>query len=272
MPSYPLTKQNTCQLPEFQEWTDQYGMITNNNQGLSTDNGNLFTAHYVYGLFATKQITDQEKQRILNVYAANFMQSGLLCRTPNFPGSRQAQDDITGLMGAEALLEPTHRVLTRSIYNYGLKSAQGIDSTEPFQKPQHYQYWLIKILTLGSCRWVWNNIQLGKFDNASWLGRFPAFIATMQMSLMEKVNSFSWLVWAGTSLYSAWYGDASGNNGDCLILHSAIACQGYGFFTDLICEEIHKGIARKYGSVGGLMQAYFADSSHPLVKLLSGID
>jgi len=268
MTFYLPTCQNTCQLPQFQPYTDQHGMITNNNQGQSTDNGNLFTAHYVYGLFQTKQIDDTEKQRILNVYAANFSQSGLLCRTPNFPGSRQAQDDMFGLMSAEALIEPTHRVMTRTIYNYGLNSAQGIDSTEPDQNFQKWIFGAIKALTFGRCRWVWNNVQPGKFDVTSWLGRFPAFIATMQMALKERVSPFSWMVWAGTSLYSAWFGNSSGNNGDCLFLHSAVAVQGYGFLTDWVCNQIHKGIARKYGSAGGLMQAYFADSNHPLVQLL----
>ncbi len=261
-----------CLLPQFQPYTDQFGMITNNSQGQSTDNGNLFTAHYVYGLFSTNQITDQEKQRILNVYASNFSQSGMLCRTPLFPGSRQAQDDLYGLMGAEAQISPNHRALTRSIYEFGKISAKGIDSTEPYQFSQKWQYFVIRFLTFGRCRWVWNNIEPGKFDNASWLGRFPAFIAVMQMSLREWVNPFSWLVWAGTSLYSAWYGLSSGNNGDCLMLQGSLAAKGYGRLTDWVCGQIHVGISKKYGSAGGLMQAYFANPNHPLVDLLKNTD
>ncbi len=263
---------NICQLPQFQPYTDKFGMITNNSQGLSTDNGNLFTSHYVYGLFATNQVTDQEKQRILNVYANNFSQSGILCRTPIWPGNRQAQDDIFGLMGAEALISPNHRVLTRSIYEYGKVSAKDIDSTEADQGAQTRAFWAIKILTLGRCRWVWNNIEPGKFDEDSWLGRFPAFLATMQMSLRERVNPFNWLWWAITCLYNAWFGNQSGNNGDCLILQSSIACQGYGRLTNWICKQIHKGIKRKYGSAGGLMLAYFGDPNHPLVDLLKNTD
>ena len=272
MPNYAPTKQNTCQLSQFQPYTDQYGMITNNNQGLSTDNGNLFTAHYVYGLFATNQISEDEKQRILNTYANNFSQNGLLCRTPSFPGNRQAQDDIYGLMGAEALISPNHRVLTRTIYEYGKVSAKGIDSTEPYQGAQTRAFWAIKVVTLGRCRWVWNNIEPGKFDEASWLGRFPAFLAVMQMSLREWVNPLSWLYWTATSLRSAWYGDKSDNNGDCLMLQGALAAQGYGRLTNWVCGQIHNGIKRKYGSAGGLMLAYFADPNHPLVELLKDAD
>lgn len=272
MSSYPLTNQNTCQLSQFQPYTDQYGMVTNNPQGNSSDNGNLWTAHYAYGLVATKQISEIERQRILNVYAANFSQSGLLCRTPNFPGDRQAQDDMYGLMGAEALLSPNHRFMTRSVYEYGEKSASGIDSTETNQSTQKKAFWAIKILTLGRCRWVWNNIQPGKFDETSWLGRFPAFLAVMQMSLKEHVNPFNWLVWAGASLYSAWFGNSTDNNGDCLFLQSAIAVKGYGPLTDLVCGQIHKGIRHKYGSAGGLMADYFQNPTHPLVTLLNGLD
>jgi len=263
---------NAVLLPQFQPYTDQYGMITNNNQGLSTDNGNLFTAHYVYGLVSTNQVNDRERQRILSVYANNFSQSGLLCRTPNFPGNRQAQDDIYGLMGAEALLSPKLRVLTRSVYEYGLKSACGIDSNDVFQSSQKRIYWALKILTLGRCRWVWNNIQPGKFDTASWLGRFPAFIAVMRMSLREPINPFMWLWWAVSCLYSAWTGDESDNNGDCLILQGSLAAQGYGFLTNWVCKQIHKGIKRKYGSAGGLMATYFQNPKHPLVALLLNVD
>ena len=272
MSTYTLTNQNTCQLPEFQAWTDVYGMITNNDQGSSTDNGNLFTSHYVYGLSATNRITDIEKQRILSVYRANFSQPGLLCRTPVFPGDRQAQDDMYGLMGAEAQLSPSNRAMTKAIYEYGKISAKGIDSTEPFPKPQTYAFWAIKILTLGRCRWVWNNIEPGKFDETSWLGRFPALVATMQMSLQERVNPFNWLVWAGASLYSSWFGNSSDNNGDCLFLQSAIAVKGYGPLTNFVCDQVHTGIKHKYGGVGGLMADYFQNPAHPLVALLNSLD
>jgi hypothetical protein len=259
-------------LTQFKPYADKYGMITNNNQGLSTDNGNLFTAHYVYGLVSTNQTNDEEKQRILQVYKNNFLQPGILCRTPQFPGNRQAQDDMYGLMGIEALLSPNDRSMTASIYEYGAKSASQIDSTEPFFGAQKRAYWAIRILTLGRCRWVWNNIEPGKFDEASWLGRFPAFLAVMQMSLRKFVNPFNWIWWCASSLNSAWYGDNSDNNGDCLILQGALAAQGYGPLTNWVCGQIHKGIARKYGSAGGLMESYFNDPNHPLVALLSKTD
>jgi hypothetical protein len=270
--AYPLTAINTCQLAQFQPWTDVYGMITNNPNGGSTGNGNLFTAHYVLGLVSTNQITDLEKQRILTVYSNNFSQSGILCRTPVWPGDRQAQDDIFGLMSSEAMISPDHRVLTRSIYNFGKIPAEGIDSTEPFQGAQTRVYWLIKILCFGRVKWVWNNIQPGKFDEASWLGRFPSLLAVMQMSLKEEVNPFFWLWWAVSCLSSAWFGNSSNNNGDCLELHGAVASQGYGKLTNWVCKQIHKGIKRKYGSCGGLMQVYFQDPSHPLVALLANTD
>ena len=254
----------------FKPYTDQYGMITNNNQGISTQNGNLFTAHYVYGLFVKNLLNDEEKQRLLSVYSNNMMpNTGILCRLPVSSGSieRQAQDDIYGLMSVEAMVTPELRALTRHVYEYGKISAVGIDSTEPNQSFEKKVYWALKLLTFRR-RWVWNNIEPGKFDATSWLGRFPAFIAVMQMSLRERVTPLSWLVWAGTSLRSAWYGDKTDNNGDCLMLHGAIAARGYGRLTDWVCDQIHKGIGRKYGSAGGLMLEYFADPSHPLVELL----
>jgi len=270
--AYNLLPINTCLLPQFQAWTDVYGMITNNSQGNSTDNGNLYTAHYVYGLIATNQINEQEKQRILQVYANNFSEPGILCRTPNFPGDRQAQDDIYGLMSAEALLTPNDRKMTRSIYEYGLKSASGVDSTEPYQGAQTRAYWAIRVLTLGRCRWVWNNVQPGKFDETSWLGRFPAFLAVMQMSLKKRVNPFFWLWWAGSCFWDYCFGNINDNNGDCLMLHGVIAASGYGPLTDWICRLVHKNIKRKYGSTGVLLSDYFQNPQHPLCQLLKDVD
>jgi hypothetical protein len=255
--AYSLTPINTVLLQQFQAWTDVYGMITNNSQGNSTDNGNLFTAHYVYGLVATNQIDEKEKQRILQVYANNFS---------------QPQDDMYGLMSAEALLTPNDRKMTRSIYEYGLKSASGIDSTEPYQGAQTRFCWTLRILTLGRCRWVWNNIEPGKFDEASWLGRFPAFLAVMQMSLKEQVNPFFWAYWCISCVWDYLFGNSDDNNGDALMLHGAIAADGYGPLTNWICKLVHKNIKRKYGSTGVLMADYFQNPQHPLCQLLKDVD
>ena len=260
-----------CLLPQFQPYVDQFGMITNNNQGLSVDNGNLFTAHYVYGLVANDLMTDLEKQRILQVYRNNFMQPGLLSRKPGLVKNRQAQDDMYGLMGVEAMLSPLDRVMTKAMYEYGKISAKGIDLTEPDPQTEAKYYKWIKWATLGRCRWVWNNISPGTFDDASWLGRFPAFLAVMQMAAGDTVNPFNWLWWMATSLRSAWFGTEADNNGDCLMLHGAIAARDYGFLTNFVCDQIHKGIKHKYGSAGGLMLDYFNDPKHPLVALLKDV-
>ena len=271
--AYTLTALNTSLLPQFQAWTDQYGMVTNNNQGNSSDNGNLWLAHYTYGLVETYEIDDREKQRILQVYANNFSQPGILCRTPNFPGNRQAQDDLFGIVGAEALLSPNDRKMTRAIYSYGQHiEPKGVDPTEPFQGAQGRVFLLIKALCFGKCRWVWNNISPGTFSETSWLGRFPALLAVLQMSLRYDINPFFWLWWAVTALSTSWFGNSTNNNGDCLILHGCSAAQGYGRLTDWVCRQFHKGIKRKYGSVGGLMQVYFQNPQHPLCALLKDVD
>lgn len=273
MPTYPLNSINTVQLPEFQDWTDQYGMIQDNPSGNSTGNGNLFTAHYVYGIVAKKLISDQEKARIIQVFLNNFIQSGLLCRVPSFPGDREAQDDIIGVMGAEALMCPNveDRKLTKALYEYGKISANGIDETDKSSK-QSISYWAIRMLTLGRCRWVWNNISPGKFNIFSWLGRFPNLMATMQMSQRKLVNPFFWFYWAVTMLWLGFgFADKTYRDGYTLRMHSALACQGYGPVTNWICSRIGKAIQRDYGDVGGLISAYFNNPNHPLVQLLKGI-
>lgn len=270
MPNYPISAINEVTLPQFQDWTDQYGMMTDNAQGGTTGNGNLFTAHYVFGLYSNNILIDKEIARITQVFKNNFEQTGLLCRSPNFPGDLQAQDDMFGIMGAEALMhsDRNNRTLTKQMYEYGKKSCDGlVDNATP---QDMWAFNALKWLTLGT-RWVWNNVNPRKFKSSAWLGRFPNLIATMQMAQGENVNVFFWLYWAATMLQLVYFpGDKSYRDGYTLRFHSALACEGYGPLTNWVCRKVREAIARDYSDFGQLLGAYFAKPEHPIVALCKG--
>jgi len=274
MATYTLNSLNTVQLPEFQAWTDQYGMCQIDSSGTTSDNGNLFVAHYVFGLVKKNLLTPQERARILLVYRNNFMQSGLLTR---FPGDRrtEAQDDIFGLMGAEALMcpNPKDRVMTKQIYEYGrTANCHGLDplADTNLVKINKWLYWPLKIIGLGNLKWVWNTRSPNKFDSSEWLGRFGNLIATMQMAQGKLVNPFLWVWWAITMLLTYYK-----PNGDldtyALNTHSANACQGYGWLTNWVCNKVRAAVKRDYGDFAGVMDAYLSHVPNPYHNLLTGV-
>lgn len=295
MSDYELNDLNTVLLPEFQRVTDKYGMIQ--CDGSTSDNGCLFTAHYVYGLIAKGLMTEAEKKRILRVYRNNFMEKGLLIRSPHDHRS-EAQDDAYGLMSVEAMLfpNPRDRLMTKEIYEYGRDmTAESVDtsSKEPFRGVPSFvtkvlrffgvkdedmnRGWLnqklfnvLKILGLGSVRWVWNQEKPRVFECGQWLGRFPQFIATMEMAQGKLVTPWRWLYWAGSMLALVYSSNPNNIDSYTLRIHSAKACQNYGPITKKICDRVLAAVKRDHGDFGGVCAKYFG-ASHPLVKLLSGV-
>lgn len=270
MPWYPIQPINEVSLPQFQDWTDQHGMMTDNGQGHAQGNGALFTAHYVFGLSCNDILTDKEIARIKQVYANEFMAPGLLGKPTEFFKDRQAQDDMFGLMGAEALMCPKRedRLMTKAMYDYGQISPVALESDADDTDKAVFKW--LKILTLRR-RWVWNNVEPGTFNADSWLGRFPNLIATMEMSQGKWVNPLKWCYWAGTMLQLVYLpGDKTYRDGYTLRFHSALACEGYGPLTNWICKKVRSAIARDYGDFGLLLGAYFAKPDHPIVALCKG--
>lgn len=275
MPKYPLSAINTVLLPQFQDWTDKFGLMQDNDQGDSSGNGVLFTAHYVYGLASNNLMTDAEKCRLLSVFDSCVQKVGILMRTPDNGGGYQAHDDLVGLMSAEAMMVPNKedRHITKTIYEYGKTAKiQGTDPTEPDPKKIALHKWLyplLKVLGLGHIWYCWNNVNPGTFHVSSWLQRRAEVIATMQMSLNNwYVNPFYWLWWAVTMLTLVYFpGDKSYRDGYTLRFHSAIVCEGFGPISRWICKKVRQAVARDYVDFGQLLSAYFGKPQHPIVAL-----
>jgi hypothetical protein len=281
MPHYVPSGLNIVSLPQFQDWTDENGMMTDNDQGWSTGNGMLFMAHYAFGLHATGQLTQDEMDRIIAVYKNCQREPGLYNRLPGANGWYQAHDDLIGLMGAESLIRPNRkdRVLTQEILDYGRKTPiTGIDPTEPDPKKIKMMKWMYPTLkalsylnpfSFGKIRYVWNNVNPGTFQPSSWLGRRMEVIATMQMASGRFVNPIYWTYWAVNMLRVAAFKDKD-HDGYTLRFHSALACEGYGPVTSWICRQVRKAVARDFGDLGQLLGRYFVKMHHPIVALCYG--
>lgn len=269
MPTYDKNWINTVQFAEFQPWTDQYGMTLDNDKGDVGGNGCLFTAHYVTGM-VFKGISSNEKARILKVYQNNFKFPGTLMRAPSKPDDREAHDDYIGMMSADAQLNPpSNRALTRAMFEAGQQPCDGVDETDSDKIALNKTlYGLLKVLFLGKVRCTWNNVLKNKFHVSSWLQRRMEMMATMQMSLRERVNPVYWLWWASTMIL--WAKTNADPREGILQFHMAKTCYGYGYLTNRVCEMVENKMVAS-GGIGKVIGDYFGNTNHPLVNLLKDI-
>jgi hypothetical protein len=267
--TYPLTPINTVSQPQFQPYTDEFGMITNSNQGITSGNGNLYTAYYIFGLHFNK-LLPQEQERLVQVYKNNFMEPGLLCRSPQFPGSRQTQDDYFGVVLADSFLNPETRDFTKQIFAYAQAGkCSGIDAQDTQNATWNkILYYPFKILGLGKVKYLFNNIAPGQFSLASWLGRFSNLSATLELASKRWPNPLQWIWWVSWIL-SSWV--SNDNGGDLLRWCSCMGVEGRGFIANFVCKLFYKKIDKKYGSLSGLMASYFTDPANPLPAFLANI-
>lgn len=273
MSKYEITSVNKVLLPDFQPWTDSWGLMQDNDQGGTTGNGVLFTAHYVYGLYLNDLITSSEKDRLLKVLESCMLPEGILMRTPDNAISWQAHDDYCGFLGAEAMLRPRgDRLLTEKLYEYGTTAdilGPDFEENNPKNtKLNKIAYYALKIIGLGKIKYAWNNIRPGRLHVATWLGRRIEMIATMKMSIDKFVNPIAWLYWAYFMLQGYISGfDKISQDGYTTRLHMAKAAQGYGTLTDWVCYLYLKQLKTHYGSLGAVLSDYFGKPHHPIVKL-----
>lgn len=266
---YQFSPINTVLLPDFQPYTDEFGLITDNSQGNPSGNGLLFTAHYIVGLVEKGLLTQVEGHRLSTVFASCEKAPGLFIRDPIQTGY-ETQDDLIGIMGCEAKLNSVKkdRILTQSIYNYGYSSnADELDPTDSTSLSK----WALRILNLipgMKNRWVYNPVSPNKFSISAWLGYRRDVIATIKMAAGQGINPFDWLYWCISMLL---LNDNSSNNAYILAMHSCWAVKGYGWFTDWVISKVQQRMKEKYGDFGKLLASYFVDQNHPLIKLLSRV-
>lgn len=271
--SYPLSPINTVLLPEFQPFTDQYGLITDSSQGEPSGNGILFTGHYAVGLVEKNLINDNEKERLLAVFESCQRLPGLFMRSPVGQTNYQAHDDLLGLMGAESKLIPAKRdrKLSQSVFNYGMfVKCEQVDSSEQDASKQSQNKLAFSLLKMipNSLKWLFNTKNPGTFHVNAWLGLRREVIATMAMASGNTVSAFDWLYWAISMMLLK---DSSSNNAYILSMHSCWAVEGYGPLTDWVVARVQQRTKERYGDFGKLLGTYYQNPQHPLIKLLDGV-
>ena len=266
-------------LPEFQAYTDKFGMVqitSDGTQGLTSDNGNLWTAFYTLGLSLKGLMTTDERARLSQVYMNNFKSPGLLVRYPGSPDF-EAQDDYCGMLMADSRLSPDFRSMADMVYEYGedTKHCVEVDPREPVaatRKTNSILFTILSILTLGHIKWNYNPVAQDSFSIYSWLGRRMELIAAIQMTARKAVNPIYWLYWAGV-MVSNILSKPQVDNSVADVLHycNAISCAGYGPLTNLICSAFRRSVKRKFGDAGYMFGWSNQNPNHPIVSLLKGI-
>lgn len=270
MPTYELNTVNTVVLPEFQDWTDEYGLITDTKYGGPSGNGILYTAHYAIGLKAKGLLTSQERDRIVQAIELCFDKPGLCDRSVGKELDYQAHDDYLGLLTLALVLNKPE--WAQQILSYGKDMrCDGIDETETDPKKirlNKLAYTALKILKFGKVNWVWNNRVYEKFHVSSWLGRRFDVTGTMKIAAGKAINPIHFLYW---SAYMFAVGDKSSHDAWILRYHMAVACEPKGFFSKWIAKKYRAKMVNKFGDFGKLLAEYFNNPANPLPSLLDGI-
>lgn len=267
MPTYQLNPINTMPLPEFQDWTDEYGLITDVKNGGPSGNGILYTAHYALGLKNKGLLTPAERDRIIAAVELCFDLPGLIDRSVAKELDYEAHDDYIGLFTLALILEKPE--WTQQVLEYGKNvRCDGIDETE--QDPSKVKlnklaFTALKILKLGKVNWVWNNRIPGKFHVSSWLGRRFDVTGTMKLAAGKLINPLHWLYWTAYMLTA---GKDSSHDSWILRYHMAVSCENSGFLTRLVVKKFKKQLDGNFGSFGKLLEAYFNNPANPLPGLV----
>ncbi len=261
-------------ISDFQPYTDRFGMIqdkTDGAIGVTSGNGNLYTAHYILAASDNSFLDKLTKERLIRMYSANEREPGLMMRAPDNRNGHNAHDDLIGCASASRLIDDGK--LAKRIFDYGNTTFPNkVDESEgPDHKKTVLNRKLFPILcTLfkGQIKWCWNNIRPKEFHVTSWLFRRSDVIAVLELVAYKKTSVFRYLfltIMMGTILFQ---NKDTDHNAFILRYHMARAIDGINWYSSLLAGIVRNKVNKEWGSIGNVIGAYYQNEEHPAVKWL----
>lgn len=259
---------------DFALYTDRFKMIqdkSDGQMGLTSGNGNLYTAHYILAALDNGYLDNKTKSLLKSVYASNERESGLMMRAPDNRNGHNAHDDLIGCATASRFIDDGE--LARRIINYGrIKYPSKVDTSEG---PNHKKtklnkrlYPIVWALSLGKIKWNWNNINPQTFHVSSWLFRRSDVIATLELVAYGKTSFFRMLYLIVMLGFVIFENENSNHNSFILRYQMARAIEGKGPVCNFLSRLVRNRMVKYYGNFGNLIGAYFVNNAHPLYKWL----
>jgi len=168
------TTRHTDIVQDYLPFRDQYGLTQ--PEGTTSQNGLRFTAEYVRALVRAGSL-QPERHRIIKAVRRCEIVPGLYRRSPDNNGDQEGPDDYHGLALISYYLDPD---ISRDILRYGRR-----------------ERWLGIIP-----KYIFNNVNPGKWSGSAWMGRQPALIAMHKVVAGERVGFLESIWIMGTILAS----------------------------------------------------------------------
>lgn len=255
---------------DYKVYRDRFGLsqpiIDDGRPYGVSGNGLIYTSAYILALVDNNAMTEEEKQRLLQVY--------LSCQHPNYPGlffrtpgnntNYNSYDDLLGVVLASKYLD--NGLMAEDVYLHGLRKSFRIDESEGVDHSKvKLSRKIFPILNLfgNGVRNVWNTIKPLEFRIDTWLGRRLDVIAVIRMAANRPVGLFHWLYWA-INMLGVYFQDRTSNHNAFILRYTmARAVDHYGFMTKLICKLFYKRFRSIWGSLAEVKVAYFNNPEHP---------
>jgi hypothetical protein len=193
-------------------YRDRFGLINSvlvdqATHNPSTNNGPLYTAEACVIMQLRKVAYD--RNAIASAIASCEVEKGLYRHSPTDPQDQDTVDDYIGL-GALAGVCGFHDI-AQDILQYGNGGEQAVRETVLGLDPvKTAKGWLgllrngLNASPVGNIvPYNYNNIQPGKFTEASWMGRYPALIVHWKLGAGQAPSEPEIVIWSAALEYSA---------------------------------------------------------------------
>lgn len=186
-------------IADFIPYRDKYGLqqiMSQDGQGITTQNGTLFTVQYVIclynalkenGLHEDASDLIDEINRVKEVFRSCEVSPGLSIRYPN-DKEFDSMDNNSALLVFSAMFDDGR--YAKDMRNLGLNvKCVGYDTTQDSENNKKY-YPLAKLFSFGSPKNYWNNNTSELFCFFGWYGRSPGFMGLIDLCATGKTTAF----------------------------------------------------------------------------------
>lgn len=213
---------------DFKSLIGDWGLINSRPGETRSDNGALFTTEYYLCLKRHNQILPEDINSYHNLMAQLISPTGLTYRQPGFLAIDSPDNLIAFAIGSKVFgCDFAERII-----KYG-------KSTFP--------------------RYLYNNVEPGKFCFQAWMGRQPGLIGFIKYCANKWVNPFEWLcLYVGIYLTMR---KPKENTSDKMLTQLIVEQLPDSFIANRVKNHWNEYIIQTYGNLNNLVKIFFPDDN-----------
>lgn len=256
---------------DYKPYTDKFGLVQPEagSPAGTSGNGLLYTAQAVVAYHDNDDLTQLKALAFDTVFTMCEKQPGLMMRAPQGKDDQEGPDDYVGCGLFSSYADDGE--LAKRILSYGDVRCITFDPLAEDASKRTLSkivYYTLRILNLGrGIRYVYNNVDPGKFTLSSWLGRQPALIAHLKIAAGITPTLLERLVWCA----GLWVAPSKDNHDAWILSWCRVrSWRKRGILEKLSVWMWERKFKKIWGNPGDLLAAYFNNPNHPNAVYLKG--